>query len=156
MKIFIKIIFFYFILITISFASCDFKKLKFGLNHPGGFDLPDKGHFFEKIYGEHICNDKNYHNLTFQGEFLDGKLISANLRQVNVPDDFLENLIYFYGEPSSKSTIDSVDGIDYYYWNLSDKQIILKFHKSSEGTATNLVITESDYLEMFSKIEEIQ
>lgn len=157
MKTFIKFLFFYFTFSTIILANCDFKNLKFGSDHPGGFLSPDgKSYYFEKIYGEHICFDKDYHNLTFQGEFLDGKLISANLRQVNIPDNFLENLIHFYGDPSTKSTTSSSEGIDYYYWNLSDRQIILKFHRASESTATNLVITGNDYLKIKEKIKENQ
>ena len=103
MQLITKSLFLYFLLTHVCFAYCDFSNLKFGFKHPGGFNTPD-GHHFEKIYGEHVCFDKAYHNITFQGEFLDGKLISANLRQSNISFNFLENIIHFYGEPSHKKT----------------------------------------------------
>ena len=43
------------------------------------------------------------------------------------------------------------EGLDYYYWNLYDKQIILKYHKSIENTSVHLVIAPNNYLEISEK-----
>ncbi len=150
MKLLIKSLFFYFILIQISFAYCDFSNLKFGFKHPK-FAVPSKGLHYEKIFGEHICFDKEFYDLTFQGEFLDGKLISANLRQSSVDIDMFDNIVHFYGEPTVKNASAGDEGLDYYYWNLYDKQIILKYHKSIENTSVHLVIAPNNYLEISEK-----
>ena len=147
MKIFIKSILFYLLFTGTLLAYCDFESFKFGFK-PDKYHVFEKGHRFEKILGQNVCYDTAYFDITFKGEFINGKLVGVNLQQNNLKINFLENIIHYYGRPDNQTLSGSGDGIDYYHWKLADKQIILKYHRHGEDIGTDLIIAPNNYSEL--------
>ena len=102
MKNYIKLIFIYLLLSGNVYAFCDFDNFKIGFATTSNEDLITSdtddfsylgNHGFEKIDGEQICNDNAYHDLTFDGEYIQNNLVAVSLYEANTPINHLENIL---------------------------------------------------------------
>ena len=156
MKLLLKIFFSYFLSAGLVFAYCDFDNFKIGSadSKVSSYSESDSRYIFEKIVAADICSDSGFHSIRFKGEYIDGELMAVNFAEFNPEIDHLENIIYYYGQPTNKNSETGDKSMSYFHWDLSFKQIFLKNINDGGNMRVDVHIIADNFLEKLNEIKE--
>jgi hypothetical protein len=146
-----------------AFANCEYERLALGT----GIEMvksiydtdvlqdPNNSTFASTagkgVSGEIVCNQEIYKNLKFDFLFIEKKLNVISIIDEENSINHVDNLIKYYGDPSSKNINQLKKGTDDYRWQLQDKNIFLQIIRKNEVTRTNIKIVSNDYTKLIEK-----
>ena len=88
-----------------------------------------------------ICDDKKLITAAGEYHFINKNLQHVNLTHYDPEFDHLENLKYYYGDPTIAD--ETVNGTGYYYWKKSFKEIFLNVFNDGNNVSIGVSISST-------------
>ena len=106
-----------------------------------------------KVAVSDICGDPIYQDLFLVYEYIEKKLHRIQLSESNSQIAYLDNLIYHYGEPQELREVSY--GINYYYWDLSFREVFFNMEtaRSGETIFASIEITSNSHADLIRKYQ---
>ena len=162
MKILIKIIFL--LLFSKSvFAYCDFEIVKM---ESGIKSLAAKTNFIQDVDNlpelpftfpipvEEICKDSKFIMFPVNFTYINKKLYQIFIEDMLSDINHLENLKYYYGNPTEEYEDSGSSGMHFYHWDFSNKHIFLVIKYTPNEVIQNIEIVSSKYSKMMEEHNE--
>ena len=162
MKILIKIIFL--LLFSKSvFAYCDFEIVKM---ESGMKSLAAKTNFIQDVDNlpelpftfpipvEEICKDSKFIMFPVNFTYINKKLYQIFIEDMLSDINHLENLKYYYGNPTEEYEDSGSSGMNFYHWDFSNKHIFLVIKYTPNEVIQNIEIVSSKYSKMMEEHNE--
>ena len=140
---------FEFIPMKSSFSTFE-KKISFGLY--SGSIIDDVSSFPVPV--EEICNDNKFKMFPVTFSFVKNKLHQIFIEDMLTNINHLDNLKYYYGNPTEEYEDSGTTGIKYYHWDLSFKQVFLVIKYSPTETIQNIEIVSNRFTDLMEKYNE--
>ncbi|MAS51022.1 MAG: hypothetical protein CL712_03765 [Chloroflexi bacterium] len=162
MKLFIKIIFLCLFSQSV-FAYCDFEIVKM---ESGMQSLAEKTNFIQDIDNlpelpftfpipvEEICKDSKFIMFPVNFTYINKKLYQIFIQDMLSNINHLDNLKYYYGNPTEEYEDSGTSGMNYYHWDLSFKHIFLVIKYSPNEMIQNIEIVSTKYPQKLEKYNE--
>ncbi len=162
MKLFIKIIFLL-LFSKSAFAYCDLEIVNMGsdikslvekTNFVKTNNIPSSQPDFFTIPVEEFCKDSKFIMFPINFTFINNKLHQIFIEDMLTNINHLDNLKYYYGNPTEEYEDSGTTGIKYYHWDLSFKQVFLVIKYSPTETIQNIEIVSNRFTDLMEKYNE--
>ena len=162
MKLFIKIIFLL-LFSKSAFAYCDLEIVNMGsdikslvekTNFVKTNNIPSSQPDFFTIPVEEFCKDSKFIMFPVNFTYINKKLYQIFIQDMLSNINHLDNLKYYYGNPTEEYEDSGTSGMNYYHWDLSFKHIFLVIKYSPNEMIQNIEIVSTKYSKKLEKYNE--